>query len=169
MTPDCSLLFSFHVVSRRVNRPSAWVEEVITDADVFPAGRVVPLGDVGRLHMDGPFEVRGRSSPVTWAASGRLYGRGPRLVRYARIEIEITPWCDRSCELRVRPVARRPASWGGRRQDRYFALAHRSSDQLLRLLTAGEADRVAVVVTAPARPHRQTGDVLPWLPSPAKS
>lgn len=161
MTPDRSILFSFHAVSRRINRPPIWVEEILTDPHVFAAGRVFPLGGEGSLQLHGPFEVRGRSSPVTWQVRGRLLGRGPRLVRYARVEIEVTPWSDRACELRVRPVARRPMTWGGRRQERYFAAAHAASDHLLRLLTTAVPDRVAVTNAAPAL----RGDALQWLPS----
>ena len=50
------------------------------------------------------------------------------------MEIEIGPWSEVDIELLIRPRARHPERWSGRRLRRYFAQAHRSADDLTHLL-----------------------------------
>jgi hypothetical protein len=47
-----------------------------------------------------------------------------------RFDIEINAWDAQSTELLVRPRARRPHRWGGRRMRRYFDVAHATADAL---------------------------------------
>ncbi|MGH9185410.1 MAG: hypothetical protein ACRD0U_06310 [Acidimicrobiales bacterium] len=131
-------------VARRVHvAPSSLVEFLSRDA-LPRAGDRLPLGGAGMLRID---EGLAAAEPtVTWRSTGRLYGRGPRLAVYARVELRLTAWSDQGCELRVCPIARHVARWGDRRQRRYFALAHQAADDVVRLLKAAAAQR-----TEPAR------------------
>ncbi len=118
------------VVTRRVNVSTSAVRAVLAHPDVL--GRA-PLGDVGWLVIDAPL-VRLDTGIETWHGRGRLYGRGPRLARYARVEIVLTAWSDEASELTLRPVCPYPLRWGARRLRRYFALAHLAGDHLARVL-----------------------------------
>lgn len=100
------------------------------------------LSDVGRLRFVTPFAPV-RSTSDRWAASARLYGRGPRLARYARVEVEVAPWSHHASELRIRPTARAPHAWGVRRLHRYLDLSRLAADEL----TARFREHSAVAAT----------------------
>jgi len=55
------------------------------------------------------------------------------------LEIEINAWDPSSTEVVVRPRARHPYRWGGRRLRRYFEVAHLTADALAQFfgLSAG--------------------------------
>jgi hypothetical protein len=112
----------FDVITRRVDQPPG---------DDLPIGRDFSLGRFGTLRLDGPFEHHGE----VWDARGRVIGRGPRLARYSRVEVVITPWSDDDYQLRVQPRSSFLPRWGERRQRRYFDLAHAAADRLLPILT----------------------------------
>lgn len=91
------------------------------------AGVSLPLGTSGRLQLTEPFAVvAGR--PGRWRTRARLHGRGPRLVPYTRVVVEITPWSPDTSELRLRPVSRSPHAWGIGRLRRYLRLAPLAAD-----------------------------------------
>ncbi len=52
-------------------------------------------------------------------------------------EIELTPWTETATELVLRPVARAPHRWNGRRRRRWYACAHASADAFRDSLMAG--------------------------------
>jgi hypothetical protein len=50
------------------------------------------------------------------------------------VEVEVGPWDRTAVEVRLRPLARRPERWSGRRQQRYFERAHEAVDALTRAI-----------------------------------
>lgn len=121
-------------VSRRVDRPPSRVGSMLSHPATTNRLRSVELASRGRLEL-GPFApVPGAARG--WRAAGRLVVRGPRLVRHARISVSVTAWTSGACEVRLEPFARRPLTWGARRQRRYFGLAHDAADLLWRILSA---------------------------------
>jgi hypothetical protein len=126
---------TFEVVARRINQPTSLVQHALFDSTLFGA-TTLHLGTVGVLRIDEPFSAIQSGRAPTWQATGRLYGHGPRVVRFNRVELEVAVWSDDASELRLRPVARGVTRWGARRQRRYFALAHESADFILHLVTA---------------------------------
>jgi hypothetical protein len=60
--------------------------------------------------------------------------------------VELGPWALDAIELRLRPLARRPDRWTGRRQLRFFDHAHAAIDELARAIEA------ATPAAAAARP-----------------
>jgi hypothetical protein len=71
----------------------------------------------------GPFD---RSDLAPARARGRL-DAGHRVVP---VEIELAPWTDGMCELLIRPDARAPHRWSGRRRRLWYASAHSAADAL---------------------------------------
>jgi hypothetical protein len=90
------------------------------------------VGDAGRMTFLTPFEPG--SSPGHWRARARLHGRGPRLVPYATVELDVWPWSRDASEVHVRPVARAPHAWGVRRLRRYLTLAPLATEALVQRL-----------------------------------
>lgn len=104
----------------------------------------------GTLVLDRGFEPCAPPR-CTWRATGRLIGVGFRLIRFARVEAEVTVYPNRA-EVVVRPISTRVARWAPRRQARYFSLAHDAADVLASLITPAGA------VSPPAHAAQQ-GDV----------
>ena len=117
-----ALPYDYDVVTRRVNQRAASLRNVLLH---------VPFC-VGSLYIDEPFAMSGDLAKPSWHARGRLYGRGLRIVRYTRVEIEVHAWSQYATELRLRPVSRRAVNWGKRRQCLYFRTAHSVADDLVR-------------------------------------
>jgi hypothetical protein len=115
------------VLSRRVGRAPVPAERTLID---------LPRDDYAGLRLVGPFERRtivgpwGTGPPERQAPAELRTGR--RTVE--RVEVEMGPWARNAVELRVRPLARRPERWTGRRQLRYFDRAHEAIDALARTL-----------------------------------
>jgi hypothetical protein len=101
------------------------------------------LGTIGSLHVIEPFSREPRSS--SWAGRARLVGRGPRLVRSARVHLTVGVHADGVHELWLRPVARSPHHWGVRRLRRHIALARLAADELER--------RIQAAARPPVRPE----------------
>ncbi len=139
--PGTPLYWSeLEVVSRRVNLPPRPVQELLFDATVFPAGATFDIGGFEAWRLDGAFlpdECSGESA----CAKARLVRREHRLERTYRIELEIGVWTTRLCELRVRPATHHIEGWTGRKQRRYFALAHLCADDIVRRIGAAARDR----------------------------
>jgi hypothetical protein len=131
------------VVARRIDRASTSLPQLLSDPTRFAPRTALPLGTDSVLRIDTPFSATGSRSAPRWTTTGRLYGRGPRVALFARVEVEVSAWSDRAGELRLRPVGQHVGLWGRRRQRRYFALAHRSADRMVQLLTAIAAGRDA--------------------------
>lgn len=130
------------VLSRRIRRPPERVAVVLA---ALVDGRVEPLRDLT------PFERRacGAARPAERTATALL--RTGRTVE--RVELEIGPWSATATELRLRPAARHPERWSGRRVERYFAEAHRAADAVVaRLETLAPAPPVTPAWVATARP-----------------
>ena len=117
-----ALPYDYDVVTRRVNQRAASLRNALLHQPFC----------VGSLYIDEPFAMSGDLAKPSWHARGRLYGRGLRLVRYTRVEIEVHAWSQFATELRLRPVTRRVVNWGKRRQCLYFRAAHSVADDLVR-------------------------------------
>jgi MFS family permease len=150
-------------VTRRVNRPWPTVERLLSDPELLP-GCSVSLGACGALRLDGRIDPSSGGTRDQWSACGRVVGRGPRLVRFSRIDVVITPWSSDACELRVVPRSRFVHRWGERRLRRYWRLAHAAADALLSALMSeprserrGEQGAVADPNAAGVRAVRSRG------------
>ncbi len=133
-------------VSRLVTVPIDKVGTVLGDGPAWPGPLALDLGDAGTLELTDPFTQEPREA-TTWRAEARLRGRGLRLARYTRVQLEVSAWSEGASQLVMRPVARSPHTWGSRRLRQYFDLSHQAADQLelgLRRLV-----RVPVSATAP--------------------
>jgi hypothetical protein len=140
----------FDVVTRRAQLPFTKLGPAL---ETFPA-------QVGDLEFDGPFDAVGGVTVPGWHTTGRLHHRGWRAVRWTRVDVEVNAWSRASIEVRMRPVSRRVAAWGSRRQRRYFQLAHRAIDNLVRTIAVAvrDVDGTPVIVdlrVAGAEPVRQ--------------
>jgi hypothetical protein len=113
----------YETVTRRINRSLSSLAQVVESV----AATVRPL----RVEL--PFATAPGTPPVL-RTTGRLYGRGPRVARYTRVDVELSAWSHGATELRIRPVTRRVPAWSRRRQRRYFDVAHRTVDELARTL-----------------------------------
>jgi hypothetical protein len=118
-----------NIVTRRVERSPASIDCVLATEAASVATRVLSAS-AGALSIDAPFK-QGDDLAPTWRTTGRLYGSGPRLARYARVEIEVSAYDASGCELRLRSRCRHLYRWGRRRQRRYFDVAHRSADSIV--------------------------------------
>lgn len=125
------------IVARRLNRGPAPLGRLLSEPRTLPAGIPLPIGDNGTLRLDAPFERHICGPLGGWRATGRLTGHGPRLVRWARVELLIAPWSDDACELLVVPRSVHLRQWGPRRLRRYYGLAHAAADHLLVDLGSG--------------------------------
>jgi hypothetical protein len=125
------------VLQRRINVPLSSVERVLCSPGLLGAGTDLGLGpDALHVRLDGPF---GMTFPpfgldgASWRAAATVRsGRGRRLVE---LEIEINAWDRSSTEVVVRPRARHPYRWGGRRLRQYFRLSHLTADTLTHFLS----------------------------------
>ena len=133
------------VLQRRINRPSAEVLHAISNPAVFGSGAVLSSDANGALRLEEPFRRVARFGSSAWRANARLMQ--PHGRRLAAVEIEISPWSEVDTELLIRPRARHPERWSGRRLRRYFAQAHRSADDLTHLLRNATYLRAAHVDT----------------------
>lgn len=129
---------TFHV-SRRVPVPPCELPALATAlGSPHRSEDALELGDAGFLVLDGPFVTMGCALPLTGApasltAAATLQDRRGR--RVCRVEVELSSWSHTASEVAVRPAARRPTSWSGRKQRRYFAGAHAAADVLRQELT----------------------------------
>lgn len=127
------------VLQRRIDRPPINVSRTIANPAVFGAGSVVSGDGSGSLLLDEPFRRVDTYRDPVWRSHARLLG--PRGRRIAAVEIEISPWSTIETQLLLRPRAKSPYRWSGRRMRRYFTHAHRRVDDLAQLLTATTHDR----------------------------
>src|SRR5437870_1940959 len=110
------------VLQRRISRPPINVILAITNSAVFGTGSVLSCDRDGVLRLDEPFRRVDTYTEPVWRANARLLGAHGRLV--AAVEIEISPWSAIDTQMLLRPQARNPNRWSGRRMRRYFAHAH---------------------------------------------
>ena len=140
------------VLQRRIVRPFAESQCTIANPAVFGAGSVLAEGPSGSLVLDGPFRRIVLDPRATWIADASLTmpcgkSRGTRPGRrIAAVQVEIGPWSADDTELLLRPVARAPHLWSGRRLRNYFEAAHAAADALTALLLHGEPVRVRSTV-----------------------
>jgi hypothetical protein len=124
-------------VTRTVDRRFAAISTDIESVPEFRAGSVVVLSGVGSMIFVSKFERQEIGDTAMWHALARLVGRGPRVCRYARIEVQLIPWSATATELRITPRSRCVHLWGVRRRRRYWLLAHRAASVLKEILLAG--------------------------------
>jgi hypothetical protein len=124
------------VIQRRIAHPLSAVHSGLADRAPLGPSELFTLGPDGFLHMNEPFRpiapLSARQPSPTWRAPVVLLTKRARVVAVA--EIEVSMWSHGSTELQLRPVARHPERWSGRRIGRYFALAHLAADETVRLL-----------------------------------
>ena len=131
------------VLQRRINRPSQEVFHAISNPAVFGPGAVLSSDANGALRLEESFWHVTRFGRFVWRTNAHLLRNDGR--RLAAVEIEISPWSQVDTELLIRPRARHPQRWSGRRLRRYFAQAHRSADDLTHLLRNATYVRAAPV------------------------
>jgi hypothetical protein len=127
--------YEYDVIVRRIEQQPAALAQVLDRSGALPVGQDMSLGAQGRLRLDEPFEHRGPDVAGTWETRGRVIGSGPRLARFARVDVVIAPWSTESAQLRVQAHSRFLPRWGERRQRRYFDLAHAAADRLVPILS----------------------------------
>ena len=138
------------VLQRRINQPLEAVERVLCDPAAFRASSTIPLPGGLDVTLERRFGVTFPPFGVdhaSWCAPVRASTRRGRTVE--RFDVEINAWDAWSTELLVRPRARRPYRWSGRRMRRYFAIAHTTADALTGRIGARAAARVAPPRFAP--------------------
>jgi len=127
-----SLDWPTFVLQRRINQPLADVQRTLCDPD--GVGPELDLGSHGSLIVDQRFSRAPFPATKSFLAQGTLQtNRGQRV---ARVEVEVGAWSDDATVLMLRPVARNPQRWSGRRATRYFELAHEGADAIARLAQA---------------------------------
>jgi hypothetical protein len=106
-----------------------------------------PIARRWRRDETGPF---GRSDLAPARAHGTV--QLARRRRSVPIEVELAPWDAGVTELVLRPVARAPHRWSGRRRRSWYASAH----------TAADAFRAQILAAQPSMhgaPHAEASDV----------
>jgi len=129
-----SLDWPTFVLQRRINQPLSDVTRTLFEPESVGTGGELELGTHGRLIVDKRFSRAPFPSEESFVAQGALHtSRGQRI---ARVEVEVGAWSNDATVLTLRPVARNPQRWSGRRATRYFELAHEGADALARLAKA---------------------------------
>jgi len=138
------------VLQRRINQPLGAVERVLCDPSLLRAAPTVTLDDGLTWQLERPFAVTFPPfglDHAAWCAPATVSSRRGRTLE--RFDIEITAWDAASTELLVRPRARHPYRWTGRRMRRYFRVAHATADALTCRLGARTGAPVAPARFAP--------------------
>ena len=129
-----SLDWPTFVLQRRINTPLSDVQRTLFEPESVGTGGELELGSRGRLIVDKRFSRAPFPSEESFVAQGTLQtSRGQRV---ARVEVEVGAWSNDATVLTLRPVARNPQRWSGRRATRYFELAHEGADAIARLAEA---------------------------------
>ena len=129
-----SLDWPTFVLQRRINQPLADVQRTLCDPASVGTGAELDLGSHGRLIVDRRFSRAPFPAGESFVAQGTLHTSSGQ--RIARVEVEVGAWSNDATVLMLRPVARNPQRWSGRRATRYFELAHESADAIARLAQA---------------------------------
>jgi hypothetical protein len=130
----------FVAVTRRINAATDLVAATLADPTVFGPGRDIDLGAAGWLRPEGAFVTV--DGGVAWQARGRLYVRRRGIVRYARVELEVSAWSAHASQLWLRPTCRSPLRWGRRRLRSYLDAAHLAADVLVAVVTRVATEEV---------------------------
>jgi hypothetical protein len=129
-----SLDWTTFVLQRRINQPLSDVQRTLFEPESVGTGGELELGSHGRLIVDRRFSRAPFPSEESYVAEGTLQtSRGQRV---ARVEVEVGAWSSDATVLTLRPIARNPQRWSGRRATRYFELAHEGADAIARLAQA---------------------------------
>jgi hypothetical protein len=124
--------FGTFVLSRRLGRPPDRVASALPVLVEEPSAGLTFVTPFVR-RVSGAFHP-GERTATAFLRAGR---------RCERIELEVGPWSEAATEIRLRPDARRPERWSGRRAQRYFRHAHDTADDLV--------TRLELLVPATAR------------------
>ena len=129
-----SLDWPTFVLQRRINQPLSETQRTLFEPEGVGTGGELELGSHGRLIVDQRFARAPFPLEDSFVAQGTLHtSRGQRV---ARVEVEVGPWSNDATVLTLRPIARNPQRWSGRRALRYFELAHEGADAIARLARA---------------------------------
>ncbi len=102
-----------YVLQRRINRSLAHVARAIANPSVFGSGSFLTDDAAGALVLDESFRRIDTYAEPVWRATGRLLdGRHHAL---GDVEVEVSAWSEIDTQLLIRPRARRPDRWSGRR------------------------------------------------------
>jgi hypothetical protein len=142
------------VLQRRINLPLDEIERVLCAPRLIRGGSELTLGADGtRIRLESPFGVMFPPfgfERASWCGPATV--RSSRGRRIVQLEIEINAWDAHSTEVVVRPRARRPYRWSGRRLRTYFRVAHLSADALTHYFREQAARQAATHASAkPAR------------------
>jgi hypothetical protein len=131
------------VLQRRINLPLAAIERVLCAPHLIRGGAEFALG-ADNMQLDSAFGVMFPPfgfDGASWCAPATVRtGRGRRTVH---LEIEINAWDGASTEVLVRPRARHPYRWSGRRLREYFRVAHLTADLFTHFLRGHATDLAA--------------------------
>jgi hypothetical protein len=148
------------VIQRRIQYPLSAVHSGLADRTPLGPSEPLTLGPDGLLRIDEPFRplapALSRQASPSWRAPASLLTNRAHVV--ARVEIEVSMWSHGSTELTLRPVARHPERWPGRRMRRYFVLAHLAADETARLLAQRARDARDARVKQEIRAARADAD-----------
>ena len=124
------------VLQRRVNVSLERIERVLCAPHLIRGGLELDVGADGmRVRLESPFGVMFPPFGIeraSWCAPATV--RTPRGRKIVELEIEINAWDAGSTEVLVRPHARHPYRWSGRRLRAYFRVAHLTADALTHFL-----------------------------------
>lgn len=121
------------------------------------APMTVPVSDRAEVELTSPFVPLPGRTP-RWRARARIRPGGPRLVPYARVEVEVAPRAGTAAELRIHPVSRHVHAWGARRLRRYLRLLPHVADAI--------ADHLATAAAATATIDLRSTAALLAVPAP---
>jgi hypothetical protein len=129
------------VLQRRINVPLDAVERVLCSPHLIRGGTEFDLdADDMSVRLESPFGVMFPPfgyDGASWCAPAIVRTR--HAWNRIHLEIEINAWDASSTEIVVRPRARRPYQWTGRRMREYFRVAHLTADLLTQFLSANAA------------------------------
>lgn len=131
---NTALVVGAEVVRTVGVRPTA-IDGLVREGMLWAEGTVVPLGRLGTLAMERPWQHAVWSGLPGWRASGRLVARGWRARRFGGVDLEISPWSATAMQIRLARQSPFPSYWGARRVRRYWELAHAAANQLTVLVS----------------------------------
>lgn len=143
----------FEDVTRRIRLSPSDLHRLLGSQNATDVTAPITLEPHGSFTYVESFAPVDGFNPPTWRARGRLARNGLGLVRHTSVDLEITPWSQIACELRMSPRSKRFRSWGAHRQRRYFVLAHQAADEIARRL--GSANGEPRIVPIRTRPPQQ--------------
>jgi hypothetical protein len=131
---------------------------VSAPVDLPPLTAAAAFDAVSNLDADSAHRIRLAPAPATAVPDvtiRRARGRLPLAGRVTvGIEVELVIWSDDSCEIGIRPVGRAIPIGGGRRHDRYLAVAREAAALLARAMVDLADDWIALAWSSACHPSQ---------------